>query len=65
VNSLVVRVRLRVKALSTNKSIELVVLANGGAESPKPCIVVDTKIAKELGLWPLTNAEIYFERKHQ
>jgi len=32
---LVVRVKLRIKSKFTNRSIELVVLANGGAESPK------------------------------
>ena len=43
---MVVRVRLRVKAVSTGKSKELIVLANGGAESPKPCLVIDQELAK-------------------
>ena len=51
--SLVVRVRLKVKAVSTGKSKELIVLASGGAESPRPCLVVDPSIALDLGLDPL------------
>lgn len=54
-----VRVRLRVKARRLNKALELAVLASGGAESPRPCLVVDTSTASELGLWPLQQAEVY------
>ena len=57
--SLVVRVRLRVKHRRSGRHVELVVLANGGAESPKPCIVVPPEVASELGLWPLEKAYIY------
>jgi hypothetical protein len=42
VSLLVVRVRERLKR--PGKTVELRVLANGGAESPKPCVVVDTKV---------------------
>jgi len=48
--SLVVRVRIRLRAKNTGRTKELVVLANGGAESPAPCIVVDPETAKEIGL---------------
>ncbi|MCC6034075.1 MAG: hypothetical protein LM567_01040 [Desulfurococcaceae archaeon] len=47
-----VRVKLRIKSRFSNRSLELVVLVNGGAESTKPCIVVDEATARELGLWP-------------
>ena len=58
-SSLVVRVRLRIRSKETNKSIELPVLVNGGAESPKPCVVVPTEVAKELGFWPPKEVEVY------
>ena len=56
-----VRVKLKVKSLKTGKEIELVVLANGGAESEKPMLVVDPEIAKSLELYSylLREAEIY------
>jgi hypothetical protein len=44
---LVVRVKLRVKSRLTSRSLELAVLAESGAESAKPCIVVDESIARE------------------
>jgi len=43
----VVHVKLRVKAGNTVR--EYVVLANGGASSPEPVLVVDENIARELG----------------
>jgi len=49
---LAVRVKLRVKSRFSNRSVELVVLVKGGAESAKPCIVVDEATARELELWP-------------
>jgi len=54
-----VRVRVRVRAEGTGSSTDLVVLANGGAESPRPCIVVGPEVAEVLGLWPLNKAEVY------
>jgi len=56
---LVVRVRIRIKVESTGSSTDLVVLANGGAESPRPCIVVGPEVAEALGLWPPNKAEVY------
>ena len=56
---MVVRVRLRINVLENNRSKELIVLVNGGAESPKPCLVVDTSVAKELGVWPPREAEVF------
>ena len=44
---MVVHVKLRVKAGNTAR--EYVVLANGGASSPEPVLVVDENIARELG----------------
>ena len=55
---MVVRVKLKIKSKFTNRSVELVVLANGGAESPKPCVVVDVKTAEALNLWP-SQGELY------
>lgn len=55
---MVVRVKLRIKSKLTNRSVELVVLANGGAESPKPCVVVDVETAEALNLWP-SQGELY------
>jgi len=49
---LVVRVKVRVRSRRSCRSVEVTVLANSGAESPRPCIVVDEGVAKELGLWP-------------
>ena len=57
-SELVVRVKLRVKSRLTSRSLELAVLANGGAESARPCIVVDESIARELGLWPGTACRV-------
>ena len=57
--SLVVRVKLRVKSKRSKSILELVVLANGGAESPRPCIVLRPEEARRLGLWPIDKAEIY------
>jgi len=54
-----VRVNLKVRVIGTRKSLDIVVLANGGAESPKPCIVVNREIAESLSLWPPPRAEIY------
>ena len=48
--SLVVRVKLRVKAKDSGRSMEIPVLVNGGAESPRECLVVDRSIAEDLGL---------------
>jgi hypothetical protein len=31
---------------------------NGGAESTKPCIVVDEDAARELGLWPINHGRV-------
>ena len=56
---LAVRVRVRVKSRSSGKSIVVRVLANGGAESPKPCIVVSEDIAESLGLWPTNNFKVH------
>jgi len=54
---MVLRVRLRVK--SGSGEVELVVLANGGAESDEPLLVVDESTAERLGLWPSEEAELY------
>ncbi|MCC6022014.1 MAG: hypothetical protein LM560_02695 [Desulfurococcaceae archaeon] len=54
-----VRVRVRVKSRSSGKSIVVRVLANGGAESPRPCIVVSEDIAESLGLWPTNNFKVH------
>lgn len=56
---LAVRVRVRVKSRSSGKSIVVRVLANGGAESPRPCIVVSEDIAESLGLWPTNNFKVH------
>ena len=45
-----VRVKVRVKSAASSKTLDLVVLANGGAESPKPCLVVDEATAAKLQL---------------
>jgi len=50
---------MRIKVENTGSSADLVVLANGGAESPRPCIVVGPEVAKALGLWPPSKAEVY------
>ena len=47
---MVVRVKLRVRAKESKKNIELIVLVNGGAESPRPCLAVDLPIARKLGI---------------
>ena len=49
---MVVRVKMRITSKTSSRSIKLIVLANGGAESSAPLIVVDPKAAKELGMWP-------------
>lgn len=54
-----VRVRIRVRSRRSDNSLDLVVLANSGAESIKPCLVVDEGIARRLGLWPTDNYKIY------
>lgn len=56
---LAVRVRVRVKSRSSGKSIVVRVLASGGAESPRPCIVVSEDIAESLGLWPTNNFKVH------
>ena len=56
---LVVRVKLRVKTRESEKDIELTVLANGGAESPRPCLAIGLSTAKELGVWPPKKAEVF------
>jgi hypothetical protein len=43
----VVRVRLRVRSRKSGRSVEVAALASGGAESPRPCIVV------QRGSWSL------------
>lgn len=55
---MVVRVRLRVKAKGSGRSLELPVLVNGGAESPRECLVVDPSTARRLALWP-SSGEVY------
>ncbi len=57
---MVVRVRVRAVARSSGRAKEIVVLANGGAESPRPCLVVDPSVAADLGLWPPSEAEEYY-----
>ncbi|MHC1601111.1 MAG: hypothetical protein ACXQTB_02050 [Candidatus Nezhaarchaeales archaeon] len=56
---MVVRVKVRVKPRSSHESIDLVVLANGGAESFRPCLVVDEEIARRLKLWPSNEFKIH------
>jgi len=56
VSLLVVRVRVRLKR--PGKTVELRVLANGGAESPKPCVVVDPSLVEALEIQPL-HGELY------
>ena len=41
------------------KILKLIVLVNGGAESRRPCLVVDLPTAKRLGFWPPEKAEIF------
>ena len=41
------------------KILKLVVLVNGGAESKRPCLVVDLPTAKRLGFWPPEKAEVF------
>ncbi|MCC6055016.1 MAG: hypothetical protein LM589_06875 [Thermosphaera sp.] len=53
-----VRVKIRVKSRSISKSLEITVLVNGGAESTKPCIVLDEDVARELGLWPISHGRV-------
>jgi len=48
-----------VKVKHSSRALELTVLANGGAESPSPCLAVDPSTASKLGLWPLQQAEVY------
>ena len=55
---MVVRVKLRVRSRLTSRSLELAVLAKSGAESARPCIVVDESIARELELWPGTACRV-------
>jgi len=52
-------VRLRVKSRRSSQNINITVLANGGAESPKPCIVVDEEVAGKLGLWPSDSFKLH------
>ena len=56
---MVVRVRVRIKVGGTSSSTDLVVLASGGAESPRPCIVVGPEVGEALRLWPPSRAEVY------
>lgn len=58
-NSLVVRVRPRIRSRSSGREAVLRVLANGGAKSPKPCLVVGEDQAQSLGLWPASDAKVY------
>ena len=53
---MVVYVKIRVIA-KTERSRDLVVLVSGGAHSPRPVIVVDEKIGRDLG-FELFNGEI-------
>ena len=41
---------MRVESKKDGKSSDLIVLANSGAESVKPCIVAE-EIAKRIDLW--------------
>ena len=54
-----VRVKVRVKSAASSKTLDLVVLANGGAESPKPCLVLDEATAAKLKLWPAEKASLH------
>jgi hypothetical protein len=56
---LAVRVRLRVRSKRNGRSVDLIVLAKGGAESARPCIVVDEDIARNLGLWPSGDFKVH------
>ncbi|MEM4971800.1 MAG: hypothetical protein QXE01_11185 [Sulfolobales archaeon] len=53
-----VRVRLRVRGRD-NKYVELVVLANGGAESPRPLIALDPEAAARICFKKPEDAERY------
>ena len=37
---------LRIKVLGSGNFVEAAVLANDGAESPRPCLVIDQELAK-------------------
>ena len=47
---MVVRVRLRV--VRQDKSLDLIALVNSGYEADTPQLMVPVSVAKELGLWP-------------
>nr|MDO8082812.1 hypothetical protein [Candidatus Freyarchaeota archaeon] len=51
---MVVRVRVRLKALKGDKgkTIEGVAVLNAGYESEHPEVIIPTKLAEKLGLWP-------------
>lgn len=52
---MVVHVKLRIKPISNSLSRDIVALVNGGAHSPRPTLVVDENLARELGF---TSGEI-------
>ena len=47
-----VRVKIRIKVLSTGKEVETIALVNSGYETYTPQILVPDKLAELLGVWP-------------
>ncbi|RLE57789.1 MAG: hypothetical protein DRJ40_00815 [Thermoprotei archaeon] len=47
-----IRVKLRVRSRSTGKVLEVNALVNSGYETERPELLVPTKVAELLGVWP-------------
>jgi len=47
-----VRIRLRVRSKTTGRELEVIALVNSGFETVKPQLLVPTRVAELLGLWP-------------
>ncbi len=45
-------VRVRVRIVKGDRTVETVALANSGYEAETPQLLVPIKLAEELGLWP-------------
>jgi len=47
-----VRIRLRIRSKTTGRELRAVALVNSGFETAKPQLLVPTRVAELLGLWP-------------
>lgn len=62
VGVMVVRVKLRIRLTSSGREVVTSAVANAGFESDEPEVIVPTRVARELGVYPVLPANATVDR---